>query len=335
MRYDDTAYMFSSARIRAMETRMLSAEACERFIGAGSSEDILESLGEFGCRRVMTEGLGGARVDREASLMTMLVDALHEIREMLPSPDAVSFLQYKYDCNNIKLLLKCRYRDTEAGGMLSDAGSVPVAALREAAAAGDLSPLPPHMAAAAAEAWETCLRTSDTQVIDLLLDRACFADMAASAAATGVPFARSYVERLADLTCASMTLRVIRMGGESSRRLLEAALLEVGSIGADEWLRVAERGEDEFWRFVAGGVLAGLAERVGKGDKLAAVERASDACMMELIRTVRWLPFGAELAMAYIAGLEYGIKNVRLIMADKDAGLDGAAIRERLRDMYV
>ena len=41
MRYDDTAYMFSSARIRAMENRMLSAEACEKFLGARSSDDIL------------------------------------------------------------------------------------------------------------------------------------------------------------------------------------------------------------------------------------------------------------------------------------------------------
>lgn len=335
MRYDDTAYMFSSARIRAMETRMLSAEACERFIGADTAEDILESLGDFGCRIVMTEGMGGARVDREASIMTMLEDAFREVREMLPSPDAVSFLQYKYDCNNIKSLLKCRVRGVEPTGMLSGAGSVALKALTDAVEAGDYSPLPPHMAAAAAEALETCLRTSNTQCIDLILDRACFADMAETAAASGVPFARHYVERLCDLTNAAMALRVVRMGGDSVGRLLDEALLEGGTLAPRCWADAAGQGETAVWALIAGSEIAELGRRAGVSSSLAEVERASDACMMQLIRSVRWLPFGAELATAYLAGLELGIKNVRIIMAGKDAHLDAETIRSRMRDMYV
>lgn len=335
MRYDDTAYMFSSARIRAMETRMLSAEACERFIGADTAEDILESLGDFGCRIVMTEGMGGARVDREASIMTLLEDAFREVKEMLPSPQVVSLLQYKYDCNNIKSLLKCHIRGVEPVGMLSGAGSVPLDTLRTAAEAGDYSPLPPHMAAAAAEALETCLRTSNTQCIDLILDRACFADMAETAAASGVPFARRYVERLCDLTDAAMTLRVVRMGGDGVGRLLDEALLTGGTLLPERWEAAAAQGETAVWELISGSEIAELGRRVGAGSSLSELERASDACMMQLIRDVRWLPFGAELAMAYLVGLEYGIKNVRIIMAGKDAHLSAEAIRERMRDMYV
>lgn len=323
---------------------MLSAEACERFVGARSSEEIIASLGEFGCRTVSTTGADGDRVDREASLMTMLVDAFREVKEMLPTPDAVAFLQYKYDCNNIKSLLKCRVRGVEPTGMLSDAGSVSVAALREAVETGEFSVLPCNMAAAAGEAYKNCLRTADTQSIDLTLDRACFSDMAKTAAASGVPFARRYVATLTDLTNLVMTLRVIRMGGnaegsangtDSGSRLLEAALLPGGNVEAKVWLDLLGKGEEAVWSFVRKGELAPVARTCGVGTPLSTVERATDAHMMTLAREARWLPFGAELAVAYLVGLEIGIKNLRIIMAGKDAHNDAAAIRERLREMYV
>lgn len=42
---------------------------------------------------------------------------------------------------------------------------------------GDFSSLPAHMAGSAAEAADVYARTGDPQQIDLILDRACFADM--------------------------------------------------------------------------------------------------------------------------------------------------------------
>lgn len=356
MRYDDTAYMFSSARIRAMENRMLSAEACEKFLGARSSDDILNSLNEFGCRIITVQGPDGTRVDREASLMTMLEDAFRDVTEMLPTPEAVRFLQYKYDCNNIKSLLKCHARGVEPDGMLSAAASVPVEQLRAAVDANDFSLLPQHMAEAAALARETYLRTADAQCIDLILDRACYADMAETARASGVPFAIQYVSKTADLTNALMCLRVLRMGGDRGLQLLEQALLEGGEVEKQQWLAVCEGGETALWSFLSGaqtktaGVGAekqtgrtgaapeccvALAAKCCKTSSLADCERAADAVMMDFIRGAKWLPFGAELATAYLAALEYGIKNLRIIMAGKDAGQDIALIRERLRDMYV
>ena len=44
------------------------------------------------------------------------------------------------------------------------------------------------------------------------------------------------------------------------------------------------------------------------------------------------LVFGAEIAIGYIVALEYEVKNIRIILAGKDAGLSPEVIRERLRD---
>lgn len=335
MRYDDSAYMFSSARIRAMETHMLSAEACERFVSARSSDEIMASLGEFGCRTVKREDADGEKLDREASLMTLLEDAFAEITSMLPTPDTVKYLQYKYDCNNIKALLKCRIRGVAPDSMLSRAGSVPLERLIAAVDNADYSCLPKHMAEAAENVSKSSLKTADTQSIDLILDRACFADMAQGAEKCGVPFARRYVSALIDLTNLQMTLRVIRMGGERAEQLLEAALLAGGSISEDKWRALRGEGEEAVWQFVGRGDYAPVTRLFRPGDPLSTLERATDAYMMTLVREVRWLPFGAELAIAYLVGLEVGIKNLRIIMAGKDAHKDASVIRERLRDMYV
>ena len=44
---------------------------------------------------------------------------------------------------------------------------------------------------------------------------------------------------------------------------------------------------------------------------------------------------GIEVPVSYILALENEIKNVRIILAGKDAGLSEDRIRERLRDCYV
>ena len=44
---------------------------------------------------------------------------------------------------------------------------------------------------------------------------------------------------------------------------------------------------------------------------------------------------GIEVPVSYILALENEIKNVRIILAGKDAALPEDRIRERLRDCYV
>lgn len=333
-RYDDTAYMFSSARIRAMENRMLGAESCERLLGARSSSEILTMLGEYGCRPVKKPD--SEMPDREATLMSVLSDSFSEIEEMLPDPLAVRFLQYKYDCSNIKALLKCRARGIAPDGMLFPTGSVPEESITAAAESGDYSVLPTHMAAASSEAAEVFLKTGDPQQIDLILDRACFADMLDAAKKSGVPFSERLVRTNIDLTNAVMCVRVLRMNaGEAGRALLTDAFVDGGTLDREFWFSCFDSGERELWSRLAGTDYSAFAAGCGVDTSLSGIERASDRFVMSVLREVKWMPFGAELSVAYLFALEYALKNVRIIMAGKDAGLDDKVIRERLRDMYV
>ena len=209
-KYKDTDYMYSSARLRALETKMLGREGCERLLSAPDTDEMLGILADYGFRPVKKQDTD-ERADREATLYTALSDAFAEVAGMLPWPYIVRLFQYKYDCNNIKAAIKARTRVIDPRDMMLSLGTLSPEAAIEAAETGDFSALPKHMAKAAAEAADAYLKTKNSQQIDLLLDRACFADMLDAAHASGVPYVIRYVKVKIDLTNILMCIRLQRM----------------------------------------------------------------------------------------------------------------------------
>jgi vacuolar-type H+-ATPase subunit C/Vma6 len=47
------------------------------------------------------------------------------------------------------------------------------------------------------------------------------------------------------------------------------------------------------------------------------------------------VPFGAEVAVGYLIGVEYAVKNLRILLVAKETGADTATLNGRLRENYV
>ena len=60
-KYKDTDYMYSSARLRALETKMLGREGCERLLSAENVDEMLEVLADFGYRTVRKQDATSAQ----------------------------------------------------------------------------------------------------------------------------------------------------------------------------------------------------------------------------------------------------------------------------------
>ena len=80
---------------------------------------------------------------------------------------------------------------------------------------------------------------------------------------------------------------------------------------------------------------AGFGALLAENGELWALEKWSDDYWMELAREAKFIPFGAEVLIGYAVALEYEIKNIRILLAGKDAELPSDVIRERLRKSYV
>ena len=329
--YNATEYMYSSARIRALETKIATREQIARMVEAQSSDSIAAQLSDFGFDAVY----GGGKLSREDTLMSVLKAGFSDLDGM-ECAQAVEFLKYQYDCNNIKSLIKCEARGISADGMLLDLGSVSIEKAREAFATKDYSAFPQNMAAAIPEAEEAFAATANPQKIDFIIDKATFADMLCSASRSGVPLAYELALARVDLVNITMAARLIRMKlGAQASALFDEVYIDGGRIEKDMLTEAISEGNETLADMLQYTDYSAMCELIASDASLGALEKKADDIWINLARKACYIPFGAEVAIGYICALEYEVKNIRIILAGKDAGLSSDIIRERLRECYV
>ena len=325
-RYSPTEYLYASTRIRALENGLIGKAKLDTLLLAATHEEQLAALKAAG---VSAEG-----EDVEAALLSMLREGIDSVKRSIPDPSLAHVIEYPYDCHNVKSYLKATRRGIDPATLLIDAGTVPALDLIKALEAGELSPLPQHMAAAVPMASEAFAKTADPREIDFIMDRALFADL--SHAAAGLPFAERLVSARADFTNLLICLRLLRgKHRHIARTLFGRAMLPGGTL--TEGFFEVGFGEGEGALLTALAVSTPYGRIAAGADKrtMWELERMADDYLMVLVREVKYLSFGAEIPLAYLWGLETSIKNVRILLAGKKAGLDVATLRERIRESYV
>lgn len=323
-------YLYSSARVRALETRLIGRERIWLLPEEHSAADVWRRLTEYGVEPICD---ANGRIDTEESLLCILKNAYDTVCEMLPNDPAVQLWLYPYDCNNVKAAIKCFARGIDPRPMTFDFGTLAAERVIEMVKCGSFEGLPPHMLQAAAEATEAYAKTKNPQAVDLCMDRACYADMIEAA---GQGFCLELVKRKLDLVNLISLIRVMRMRcGEMGERLLEAAWLSGGSFDEAFLHERYHATEDELWQILKGGAFAGFAHRLDAKASLTAIERQADDFWMDLLKTVKFVPYGAEVVVAYLLATECEVRNLRIVLAGQETGLPAATVRERIRDGYV
>ena len=326
--YNPTEYMYSSARIRALEIKTATKDRLRHLADSESSDAVIAALGELGFELVKRDGA----VVREETLESLLVAGYAEIASM-ESDGVVDFMKYQYDANNI---IKCASRTISPDSMLSVLGTVKVDDAKRAFAEKDYSAFPQNMRSAIADAEEAFAETANPQKIDFIIDRACFADMLVSADRSGIELAKRLVRAKIDLVNIMMTLRIMRMKlGKTAEGILGEVYIGGGSFDQKTLADELSAGEESFAQNTVKIGYESLANAILDGESLSDLERRADDLYFSIAKEAKYISFGAELAIGYIAALEYEVKNIRIILAGKDAGLSPEVIRERLRDCYV
>ncbi len=323
-RYLPTDYLYISARIRALEASLISGERLNALLEL-SAEEIPAALAADGLS-------AGERTDLESLLDQMLATAFETVEAGLPDRSATLFLRYPNDCNNIKIIEKCRIRGIDPLPLLSPLGRVAPEALIEALEKGETDALPSHMASALPLAREAFAATGSPRDIDLILDRACALDVRDAAAP--FPFAARLSAMRSDLINISTLLRITRaLRGEEARSLLEAALLPTGTLSPELLLSLFGESETAIAAALARTPYVGLLDE--PGISFDALDRRADALLMREIKEAGHTPFGIEVVFAYLLATQQIAKNLRLLVALKKGGKDAQTVRESMRDCYV
>ena len=324
----DTDYLVISARVKALETGLLTAERMEQILDAKSGEDAGKLLQEWGYPQ-----LDPRRPEAmDAALSAVREATLADLAEGTPDARYIDLFKVKYDYHNVKALLKAEAVGTAPDRMLMDMGRVSTAELAEAVRSRELDGLPETLAAAVAEAREVLDTTRDPQLSDIVLDRWCYRDMAALAEETGSAFLRGYVAAQIDAANLRSLIRTLRMGKNAG--FLAGALLEGGETEPAALLAVAENGGSGLAELYAPTRFAAAAEAGAaalKGGTLTEFEKQCDDAVTEYLSGAQMVPFGEAPLLAYLAARETEYTNLRIVLMGRAAGLDADTIRSRLR----
>ena len=329
-RIKDTDYLAISARIKAMETGLLTRERMEQVLEARTDEEAVKILQECGYPELDARSPEAM----DAALSAAREATLSDVLDGAPDPRYIDIFKLKYDYHNIKAVLKAAAMNVSPDSMLMDMGRVPAAAVKEAALTGRLEELPEGLAAAVEEAREILDSTRDPQLSDIALDRRCYQEMAAVAEETGGAFLAGYVKIQIDAANLRSLVRTLRMG--KGGEFLKTVLLEGGDIGTDA---VAAAGNSGALQELYGPTALQAAAEAGaealRGGPLTAFEKLCDDAVGEYLAGAQFVPFGEAPLLGYLAARETEYTNIRILLMGRGAGLPAEVIRSRLRNGYV
>ena len=327
----DTDYLTISARIRAMENRLLTRERMERMLDARTDDEAAKVLTECGYGELTA--LTHAGLDE---LLSAARAALYkELKGAVPDKRLVDVFQMKYDYHNAKTLIKAAAVGAEPDRLLMEGGRWTAAQIKEAYQRDNLRDFTDPFRQAIVQARELLNGGNDPQLADFVLDRACYADMADIAARSGSAFLAGYVRITVDTANLRSVVRTLRMG--KGTEFLTGVLFRGGNVDTGRILSAVSSGGsiEEIYTASALREAAAAGAAAIAGGRLTHFEKLCDDAVTDYLAGARYVAFGEAPVIGYLAAKENEFTAVRIIMNGRMAGLDADTIRERLRDSYV
>lgn len=334
-RYNDLDYVHVSVALHIKEGKLLKADDFDRMAESQSADEALRYLSEKGYS--FPDGLTDPLrfEDVLSSELAYVYADIKRITSVLAdiNPSLLSIFRLQYDFMNIKALLKGEILDVDSNDMLSDCGNLSRNEMKSAFMNRDKDKLGSYICDAINESINAFPEKEDPQVIDLICDKYYFKAFIAEAEKSGFKFLKKYAEIKIDITNCISYLRTVSTG--KSFAFYESDVFIEGGMPVTFYKDKESKTKSEFlsgYKYTALEKFSLIPE-----DEISFVklESVSDEIIGEFISDLRRVPFGAETVVSYLLSKEAEIKNTRIVMAGKLAGLSSDKIRERLRFSYV
>ena len=326
----DLDYLTISARIHAMENRLLNTERMERMIEARELSEAAKVLTECGYGDMGQVTPGAV----EEMLSKAQADLYHDLSTAVGNRALLDVFRCRDDYHNAKVLVKAEALGVNQDALLMGGGRYAPQKLAEDYGREDLRGCSDIFRRGVARARETLGATGDPQLSDFILDRAYFEELTALAKQADSKFLEGYVALSIDVANLRSCVRAARLnkGGE----FLQQVLVPGGTVPL-RTLALA-KGE-ELGNVFRSGPLAhaaalGAAVSAPGSGALTEFERECDDAVMDYLSAARRVAFGEQPIVGYLYARQAEMTAIRTILSGRMAGLDGDTIRQRLRRTY-
>lgn len=339
---DETAFAFSVARVRALETRLLDRQRFERMLDAADAGEVYRMLSETEYSEALAASSDVHHF--EDALGRELVRVYQYLSKFVPERAVLDCVLVRYDFHNLKVLTKeLLLGETPAEGALYQVGTIGLTALREAvraALSGAGSKIEPAFSECVKEAAKVYQATSDPECIDNIIDTAMFQFGTHLAKGSKSKMLLELWQAWADLANLKSFVRALAFFRE--RDFLKRVLVLGGLIAPAELLAIYEQSPSAIDTLMAFAAKTRYHSVVHNGFKdfrasksFSLYEKLADNFVLSILARAKYISLGFEPIVAYLLAKENEIKNVRIILTGKINRLGADAIRERLRDAYV
>lgn len=319
-------YPFAVASVRSMENKLLSKQKLMQMAEAKSPEEAVRMLSDTVYGKKQIQDIH----QFEDMIESHMEETYNSVAKLIPSEALIDIFLYKNDYHNIKVLIKEEICNTNAKKLLVKGGTIPVDELVKNFRERNYAEMPIIDGEAVEEAISLYAKTKNGQYIDTVLDRACFAAMAARASEMNNEFVKKYVSMLADITNLKAVLRIKKMNRPF--QAFEDTFVEGGTIRLDIFQKAFR--DESLIPVLKDTAYGNLCEQYME-EGFTVFEKACDDYLMDYIKTAKYKNLTPEPVVAYILAKETEAKCVRIILTCKMHNIDADIIKERVREVYV
>ena len=326
----DLDYLTISARIHAMENRLLNAERMERMIEARELSEAAKVLVECGYEELGQVTAG----DVEEMLSKAQTQLFHDLSGAVGNRALLDVFRCSYDYHNAKVLVKGEALGVNQEALLLGGGRYAPQKLAQDYGREDLRGCSDIFRRGVARARETLGSTGDPQMADFILDRAYFEELTALAKEADSKFLQGYVALTIDVANLRSCVRTSRLN--KGVDFLQQVLVPGGNVSVRTLSTTpgAELGNLLRTGPLAQAAATGAALSAPGSGALTDFERQCDDAVMEYLGDGRRIPFGEQPIVGYLYARQAEMTAIRTILSGRMAGLDGDTIRHRLRRTY-
>jgi len=318
-------YTYAVARIRYRENKLLSDADLNALLSAKDADAVMRLLRDKGW------GDNGSDSDPEMLLRRESEKAWEFIDEIVPDRESFAFLLAPNDFHNLKVAVKAITRDMKPDDMLIHNALCDPMTIYEAVQKREYENLPDFLVEPAKEAMTVLLQTSDGQLCDIIIDRACMEHIAKLGKENQNELIRLYCE----LFVAAADIKTAVRSAHTGKRVdfITRALAPCDTLDVSRLAQAASLGFEDVLKYLETTRYSAAVPAIRTS--MSAFEKWCDDSVTEAMKPQKWEPFTIGPVAAYLIARENEIKAVRMILSAKLNGLSDDVIKERLRSMYV